>query len=181
MGAARQDSMLEAAKYSAVETTRDGRRLEIRALTPRDQAGLSTAVDRSSAQSLYTRFFGAKRSFSDREVDFFLNVDFANHVALVAVVEESGHAAIVAGGRYIVQQSGAAEIAFVVIDDYQKQGIGVALLRHLAILGRGAGVKEFTAEVLPENIPMLKTFEKSGLKMSTKREQGTVHVTLQLG
>ncbi|MGA8931200.1 MAG: hypothetical protein WB537_15815, partial [Pseudolabrys sp.] len=92
MGAARQDSMLEAAKYSAVETTRDGRRLEVRALTPGDQAGLSTAVDRSSAQSLYTRFFGAKRSFSDREVDFFMNVDFANHVALVAVVEEGGHA-----------------------------------------------------------------------------------------
>jgi len=103
------------------------------------------------------------------------------HVALVAVVEEGDQAAIVAGGRYIVQQSGAAEIAFIVIDDYQKQGIGAALLRHLAILGRGAGVKEFTAEVLPENIPMLKTFDKSGLKMSTKREQGTVHVTLQLG
>ncbi|MGB7781765.1 MAG: GNAT family N-acetyltransferase, partial [Pseudolabrys sp.] len=104
--------MLEAAKYSAVETTRDGRRLEVRALTPGDQAGLSTAVDRSSAQSLYTRFFGAKRSFSDREVDFFLNVDFVNHVALVAVVEESGHAAIAAGGRYILQEPGTAEIAF---------------------------------------------------------------------
>jgi hypothetical protein len=35
--------------------------------------------------------------------------------------------------------------------------------------------------VLPENIPMLKTFEKSGLKMSTKRKSGTVHVTLELG
>ena len=180
MGAARQDSMLEAAKYSAVETTRDGRRLEIRALTPRDQAGLSTAVDRSSAQSLYTRFFGAKRSFSDREVDFFLNVDFANHVALVAVVEESGHAAIVAGGRYIVQKPGTAEIAFLVIDDYQGQGIGAALLRHLAILARNAGLREFTAEVLPQNIPMLKTFEKSNLKMITKRDAGVVHVALQL-
>ena len=173
--------MLEAARYSAIETTRDGRRLEIRALKPQDQTDLRAAVDRTSAQSLYRRFFGAKRSFSDKEVAFFVNVDFAKHVALVAVVEEGDHAAIVAGGRYIVQQPGTAEIAFVVIDDYQKQGIGAALLRHLAILARDAGVTEFTAEVLPENIPMLKTFEKSGLKMSTKREQGTVHVTLQLG
>jgi GNAT superfamily N-acetyltransferase len=173
--------MLEAARYSAIEATRDGRQLKIRALRPQDQTDLRAAVDRASAQSLYRRFFGAKRSFSDKEVAFFVNVDFAKHVALVAVVEERGRAAIVAGGRYIVQQPGTAEIAFVVIDDYQKQGIGAALLRHLAILGRGAGVKEFTAEVLPENIPMLKTFEKSGLKMSTKREQGTVHVTLQLG
>jgi ribosomal protein S18 acetylase RimI-like enzyme len=173
--------MLDAARYLAVEAMRDGRKLEIRALRPQDLTDLRAAVDRTSAQSLYRRFFGAKRSFSDKEVAFFVNVDFANHVALVAVVEERGHAAIVAGGRYIVQQPGTAEIAFIVVDDYQGQGIGSALLRHLAILARNAGLKEFAAEVLPENIPMLKTFEKSGLKMSTKREAGTVHVALELG
>jgi len=173
--------MLDAARYLVVEAMRDGRKLEIRALRPQDLTDLRAAVDRTSGQSLYRRFFGAKRSFSDKEVAFFVNVDFANHVALVAVVEERGHAAIVAGGRYIVQQPGTAEIAFIVVDDYQGQGIGSALLRHLAILARNAGLKEFAAEVLPENIPMLKTFEKSGLKMSMKREAGTVHVTLELG
>jgi ribosomal protein S18 acetylase RimI-like enzyme len=173
--------MLDAARYLVVEAMRDGRKLEIRALRPQDLTDLRAAVDRTSAQSLYRRFFGAKRSFSDKEVAFFVNVDFANHVALVAVVEERGHAAIVAGGRYIVQQPGTAEIAFIVVDEYQGQGIGSALLRHLAILARNAGLKEFAAEVLPENIPMLKTFEKSGLKMSTKREAGTVHVALELG
>jgi ribosomal protein S18 acetylase RimI-like enzyme len=172
--------MLDAARYLVVEAMRDGRKLEIRALRPQDLTDLRAAVDRTSAQSLYRRFFGAKRSFSDKEVAFFVNVDFANHVALVAVVEERGHAAIVAGGRYIVQQPGTAEIAFIVVDEYQGQGVGSALLRHLAILARNAGLKEFAAEVLPENIPMLKTFEKSGLKMSTKREAGTVHVALEL-
>ena len=33
---------------------------------------------------------------------YFLNVDFINHVALVAVVKEEDHASIVAGGRYII-------------------------------------------------------------------------------
>jgi len=172
--------MPETANYSAVEATRDGRRLEIRALKPQDQEGLAAAVDRSSPQSLYRRFFGAKRSFSDKEVKFFMNVDFVNHVALVAVVEEHCHATIVAGGRYIVERPGTAEIAFAVIDDYQGQGIGAALLRNLIILARDAGLNEFVAEVLPENTPMLKVFEKSALKMSTKREAGTVHVALQL-
>ena len=129
---------------------------------------------------MYRRFFGAKREFSEKERAFFLNVDFVGHVALVAVVEVAGTAEIAGGGRYIVQPPDTAEIAFVVTDDYQGQGIGAALLGHLAILARDAGLKEFTAEVLPENIPMLKTFEKSGLKMSTKREFGTVHVALQL-
>jgi len=172
--------MLEAATYSAMERLRDGRMVEIRALVPEDKPGLLAAINHTSSQSLYRRFFGAKREFSEKERAFFLNIDFVNHVALVAVVEEAGRADIVAGGRYIVVRPGTAEIAFVVIDDYQGQGIGAALLRHLAILARDAGLKEFTAEVLPENIPMLKTFEKSGLQMGTKRESGTVHVTLRL-
>jgi RimJ/RimL family protein N-acetyltransferase len=171
---------MEAAKYSAVENARDGRKIEIRALRPEDRDGLRAAVDRTSSQSLYRRFFGAKRHFSEKEVAFFVNVDFVGHVALVAVVEEGDRAVIVAGGRYIVQQPGSAEVAFAVTDQYQGQGIGAALLRHLATIARDAGLKEFTAEVLPENVPMLRVFEKSGLKTNTKRERGVVHVTLQL-
>ena len=171
---------MEAAKYSAIEQTRDGRKIEIRALKPEDREAMGAAVGRTSAQSLYRRFFGAKREFSEKEVAFFVNVDFINHVALVAVTEEGGQAVVAAGGRYIVQRPGTAEVAFIVTDPYQGQGIGVALLRHLATIGRAAGLKEFTAEVLPENVPMLKVFEKSGLKSSTKRERGVVHVGLQL-
>jgi RimJ/RimL family protein N-acetyltransferase len=171
---------MEAAKYSAIEKTRDGRKIEIRALKPADRDDLHAAVDRTSSQSLYRRFFGAKRHFSEKEVAFFVNVDFVGHVALVAVVEEGGHPVIAAGGRYVVQQPGSAEVAFVVTDRYQGQGVGAALLRHLAAIARDAGLREFTAEVLPENIPMLKVFEKSGLKMNTKRQPGVVHITLEL-
>jgi GNAT superfamily N-acetyltransferase len=173
--------MLEAARFSAMDHLRDGRRVEIRALRPEDEGDFLAAVDRTSAQSLYRRFFGAKRYFSEQERAFFLNVDFTNHVALVAVVEAESRAAIVAGGRYVVLRPGVAEVAFVVIDDYQGHGIGAALLRHLAAIARSAGLNELVAEVLPENISMLKVFEKSGLKLSTKRGPGVVHVALQLG
>src|SRR5260221_13354530 len=82
--------MLEPANYSVFETLRDGRRVEIRALRPDDRADLIAAVDRSSGQSLYRRFFAVRRSFTESEIDFFLNVDFVNHVALAAIVEEGG-------------------------------------------------------------------------------------------
>src|ERR1700751_2362529 len=122
-------SMLGAANYSPTECLRDGRSVSIRALRPEDKTGLMAAVDRTSPQSLYRRFFGAKSNFSKTEVSFFLNIDFASHVALVAIVEEEGRAAVVGGGRYVVERPGRAEIAFVVIDQYQGQGIGAALLR----------------------------------------------------
>ena len=82
--------MLKPAQYSAVETLRDGSRVEIPALRQEDRTELLAAVGRTSAQSLYRRFFGVKRGFTDSEVDFFMNIDFARHVALVAVLEESG-------------------------------------------------------------------------------------------
>jgi RimJ/RimL family protein N-acetyltransferase len=172
--------MLEAANYSAFETLRAGLRVEIRALRPDDRADLITAVSRSSGQSLYRRFFAARRDFTEQEIAFFLNVDFVNHVALVAVVEESGRPVIAGGARYIVVQPGKAEVAFAVVDRYQGQGVGAALMHHLAVIALSAGLRELIAEVLPDNIPMLKVFEKSGFPLSLKREPQVVHVTLRL-
>src|SRR5262245_62139801 len=119
--------MLEPASYSAVETLRDGRRLEVRALRPDDRADLLAAVERTSARTRYCRVFGPKRGVTVREIAFFVDVDFDKHVALVALVEEDGDAAIVGGARYIVVEPGKAEIAFAVIDAYQGQGIGGTL------------------------------------------------------
>jgi GNAT superfamily N-acetyltransferase len=172
--------MTHPASYSAIEALRDGRRIEIRALRPGDRDGLLAAVERTGTQSLFRRFFAVRREFSEKELDFFLNIDFVNHVALVAVAEMDGRGAIIGGGRYIVTEPGRAEIAFAVIDDYQRQGLGSILMRHLGKLARGAGLHELIAEVLPENTPMLKVFEHSGLPMATRREPGVVHVTLAL-
>ena len=84
------------------------------------------------------------------------------------------------GGRYIVVQPGQAEIAFVVVDAYQGQGIGTILMRHLAILARDAGLKELIAEVLPENTAMLKLFRKFGFKTASKGSPQVIHLALQL-
>jgi hypothetical protein len=81
-------AMSELAKYSEVEALRDGRRVEIRALRPEDRDDLVAAVRRIGTDSLYRRFFAVKREFSEKKTSFFVNVDFVNHVALVAVAEE---------------------------------------------------------------------------------------------
>jgi GNAT superfamily N-acetyltransferase len=171
---------VEAASYSAVEALRHGRRMEIRALAPDDRADFLAAVDRTGPRSLYRRFFSVRQDFAEQEVDFFLNVDFVNHVALVAVFEEAGRPVIVGAGRYIVVGPGRAEVAFAVVDAYQGQGIGAALMRHLAFVARDAGLKELIADVLPDNVPMLKVFEKSGLDVRIQRGLHVVQVTLRL-
>jgi RimJ/RimL family protein N-acetyltransferase len=172
--------MPEAAEYSVREHLRDDRPIAIRALRPDDRAGMLAAIGRTSMQSLQRRFFVPKKGFSDQEMAFFLNIDFESHVAIVAEVEEDERPVIAGGGRYIVVQPGQAEIAFVVVDAYQGQGIGTILMRHLAVLARNAGLKELIAEVLPENTAMLKLFKKFGFRTDAKGSPQVVHLTLQL-
>ena len=171
---------MKMATYSMLDTLRDGRRVEIRALQPDDQAGFAHAISRASSQSLYRRFFVLKRYVSEAEIASFVNVDFVNHVALIAVMNEGGRPVIVGGARYVVSKPSQAEVAFAVVDAYQGQGIGTILMRHLGAIARQAGINELVADVLPENIPMLRVFERSGFSPTTKRGLGIVQVTLKL-
>ncbi len=165
--------------YSASERLRDGRTVEIRALRPDDEGDMLAAVGRTGSQSLQRRFFVVKRGFSEKEIAFFMNIDFTNHVALVALADEDGRKAIIGGGRYILTEPSKAEIAFVVIDAYQGQGVGTLLMRHLAAIARGAGLKELIAEVLPENAAMRKVF-RFGFQARGSQDPQVVHLVLTL-
>ena len=145
-----------------------------------DRADLIAAVGRISDRSLYRRFFGLKRSFTDQEAAYFVNVDFVNHVALVALINEEGRSVIAGGGRYIVVQPGQAEVAFVVVDEHQGRGIGRALMCHLTSIARATELRTFIAEVLPENTSMLQLFKTSDLPLSMRREGQVIHVTIWL-
>ena len=83
-------------------------------------------------------------------MDFFLNIDFEGHVALVAQIDEDGRAGpSLGGGRYIVVRPGKAEVACTVVDTYQGLGIGTILMRHPVKLARDASLKELTARCCP--------------------------------
>lgn len=172
--------MPEARDYRAIERLRDGRQVEIRALRPDDKDDMLAAIGRTSTESLQRRFFVVKRGFSQKELDFFMKIDFSNHVALVALADEDGRPTIVGGGRYVVVEPGKAEVAFVVIDGYQGQGLGAHLMRHLAGIARDAGLTELTAEVLPENTAMRKVFSKFGFRPGPRPDPQVIHLVMHL-
>jgi ribosomal protein S18 acetylase RimI-like enzyme len=172
--------MIEAANYHVTELLRDGRTVIIRALRPDDREELLAAAGSLNTQSLYSRFLGAKNGFSEKEISFFVNVDFSNHVALVAVLGEGDQPAIAGGGRYVVLSGGRAEVAFAVVDRCQGLGIGTLLMRHLSRIAIAGGLRELTAEVLPYNKAMLAVFENSGFNVVTSREPHATHVEIRL-
>lgn len=172
--------MPDASHYFSTERLRDETPLVIRALQPKDRDELVASFGRLSPRSLYRRFFGPKRSFTAKEISYFVDIDFSRHVALVAEAIERGRPTIVGSSRYIIVALAEAEVAFTVADAWQGRGVGALLLRHLTLIAHGAGIRTFVADVLPENGGMLRVFEKSGMTMRRKRNTGCVHVSLQV-
>ena len=165
--------------YHVEATTLDGIAIRIRAIRSDDQDRLREHFRGLSEQSVYYRFMGFKRDLSPDDLKRLTELDFDNHVGLVATVTENGRERFVGVGRYI---RGAdprrAEVAFAVLDALQGRGIGTLLLEHLGLIADANGVAEFEADVLGENRQMLEVFAHSGFKAHESMDSGVVHLHL---
>jgi len=156
----------------------DGRSVSIRSITPEDGASLVRFHNGLTDETTRRRFFVVRRTLSAAEVTRFTNVDHVDREALVAL----NGADIVAVGRYdLLADSLDAEIAFVVADDWQGEGIATYLLKQLARRARAVGITRFVADTLSENYGMRDVFIRSGLPASSKAEADVVRVVLNLG
>jgi len=90
--------------------------------------------------------------------------------------------AIVAGARYSITGPDEAEITFMVADDYQKQGIGTAMLNHLCSIARQAGLKHLYALATPDNEGTPRLLNKLGFPCDIRRDpaQRIMHITVHL-
>ena len=90
--------------------------------------------------------------------------------------------AIVAGARYWITGPDEAEITFMVADDYQKQGIGTAMLNHLCSIARQAGLKRLYALAIPDNEGALRLLNKLGFPCDVRSDpaQRMMHITVHL-
>src|SRR5437867_6327085 len=94
-------SPIDARTYRVEATLRDGGAICIRAIRPDDKARLLEHSAGLSPQSVYFRFMGFKRELSKDDLKFLTELDFDNHVALVATITESGIEHLLGVGRYI--------------------------------------------------------------------------------
>ena len=170
--------------YSATHVLRNGTAILIRAVRSGDKMLFRAAFHNLDRDSIYTRFMGFKKDLTEAELEQATNVDFDRVVALVATVGSGDAETIIAGARYVTDAGPAphshAEIAFLVEEDSQGQGIASYLLGHLIRIARAKGLSRFYADVLANNRAMLTVFERSGLPMQKKQFQDVIHVTLSL-
>lgn len=130
----------------------DGTQVLLRPIRGDDKRRLEEAFSRLSPESARLRFLTPKPRLSSSELRYLTEVDGCDHVALVAV---PGHdpGFIVGVGRYVrdPDRPDAAEVAIVIGDPWQGQGLGRHMGLVLADLARRAGIRQFTASLLSEN------------------------------
>ncbi len=147
--------------------------MHLRPIRPDDAPRLTDFHEHLSARSVYLRYFTVHTKLSETELDRFTHVDYLDRLALIAEAEGR----LVAVGRYErIPGTPEAEVAFIVADDFQRQGIGTRLLEHLATAAVANGITEFSAQTLAENRSMMDVFINSGFPVTSTTKYGTVSV-----
>lgn len=160
----------------------NGKDIHMRPVLPTDEDMMRELFYACSADTLYHRFFIKMQSMPHRKLKKFVNIDYEKNMALVSVTREDEHEMIVAVGRYSVDKStNAAEVAFIVRDDWQGQGLGVSMFHQLLEVARERGIVKFTADVLHDNARMLHIFHKCAPNpIESKLEAGVYHLSFSI-
>ena len=160
-------------KLETYRTTRSGLRLMLRPVKISDEHLLKDFFYSLSDDSMYRRFISTRKDMHHDRLQQFVVIDYSREMLILAVIDVEGKETIAGMGQYFIEESThMAEVAFVVRDDYQGQGVGVELLSYMTYLAKRDGLHGFTAEVLMDNKPMLSLFEKMGFAIEKRMEAG---------
>ena len=143
---------------------RDGSTVHVRPVRPDDAESIRAFLETLSPESIAFRFFGMPNL--DWVTSWSVHVDYADRVALVAEIGRP--ATIIAHAAYVRVDAARAEVAFMVADAWQGQGISTILLAHLAAVADRHGIAAFIAEVLPLNHRMIEVFRESGFPVEMR-------------
>ena len=149
---------------------------ELARLEPSDGEALRRLFYRLSPETIYRRFHSPVVYPEQTQPQRLLDIDHHDREAVVAVVDGE----IVGVARYFRQPGGnAAELAVVVADAWQRQGLATRMLNALAQRARAACIQRFTATVQPDNTPALALLESFHPSASTLT-QGQIVATVPI-
>ena len=145
-------------------TTRSGLRLLLRPVRIADEPLLKDFFYSLSETTIYKRFVSARKSMPHEKLqEFFVVIDYTKQMVILAILEQQGKEVITGVAQFRGNEgSHTAEVALVVQDEHQNQGVGTELLSHLTYIAKRQGLLGFSAEVLKANRIMLHLFEKIG-------------------
>jgi acyl-CoA hydrolase/GNAT superfamily N-acetyltransferase len=160
-------------------TLKGNRRVLLRPSKASDVGGMQDVFYHLSEQDVYTRFFTRLKALSVSEAEHLCNVDYDMEMAFVAVTGEREDETIVGSSAYYVNPtSNMAEVAYMILPEWQGVGLGGALQQRMMEYAKGRGLRGFTADILAQNIKMKKLFQSGSPNVSVELSDGTYEVVM---
>lgn len=151
----------------------------LRPLTPVDRRLYLAGFERLSPESRLKRFLGPKPSLTEREIQYFTDVDHHDHEAIIAIIGGQG----VGVARYVRDHddTARADVAVAVIDEWQRRGVGSALLRRLVQRAAEEGIARLSADMLWTNRAIFATLRRLHASWrTTHSSNGVVEIEITL-
>lgn len=152
-------------------TTRSGQAVSLRLIRQEDTALLVDLFYHLSPESRRLRFhiYATKlpAELVWEEAEALSNLDPRRQVGIVGTYkarDDQEHAVGVARFARAEEEDTEAEVAIVVRDDFQRQGLGKHMLNLLTERARELGILYFTAWILADNIGMMRLLKGLDLK-----------------
>lgn len=144
----------------------DGTEVIVRPIRPEDAAIEQDFVRGLSEDSRYNRFMGQLRELAPRKLQYFTEIDYDQHMALIATVMQEGREVEIGVARYFVATgTQSCEFAIVVDDAWQGTGVAGVLMLDLIATARAKGLKVMEGFVLASNHKMLKFCRQLGFEL----------------
>jgi acetate---CoA ligase (ADP-forming) len=138
----------------------DGTTLRLRTPVQGDAIDIQALYESLSPESRYLRFHGWGRT--DAVAREYAEADGVDRLALIA---RQGGRVVAAAAYDRLREPEAAEVAFTVADDFHGRGVASRMLEQLADIAGARGIRRFEAEVMADNVAMLRVFERAGFEL----------------
>lgn len=153
--------------------------LVIREVTSADRAAIAFSFARLGEESRYKRFLAPTPDLRPRDLDRLLSVDHWHRESLLAYSPVPR--APVGMAEYVrLEMFDVAEVAMAVADQWQRHGIGQALLGALRDRALGAGVRRFEFTTLRGNKGALALAHHLGKCTTASAGLGVIQLLVEL-
>jgi len=128
-----------------------------------------------SLESRYQRMLSGGTKVTPEWIDSMTHIDYDRHMAFAVTTASDGVEQFVGVGRYVIDAATLdADIALVLADAWQGQGLGHRLLATLLEHAQTAGVREAVGVVLATNKAMLRLARSMGFAVTREPGDATV-------
>ena len=167
-------------KYELIWHLKDGREILFRPIKPEDEPLWLEMFQSFSEEAIRYRFFQTLKETPHEVRVRYCNIDYDREIAIVPIIKENNIPKILGVGRLTFEPDGkTGEIAFIIRDKWQGQGLGAKLVDYVIEIAAEKGIKKIIAIIMNDNYRAINLVEKMGFQLK-KQDDDTIIATLQL-